>query len=140
MAPPSSSSNPDVEALLELADRPRVQGWTMASALTRYAQPRPALVGQVWEVMRRVLWSLGPGAESAAAEGQGDVAAAVLEAATRLDALGDVLATWAVDRAVDMPDAEVEAAVQEVNGLLDGAGVPHEPREGPPRGRGGRGV
>jgi hypothetical protein len=140
MAPPSGSSTPDVEALLELADRPRVEGWTMASALTRYAQPRPELVGQVWEAMRRVLWALGPGAESAAAEGQGDVAAAVLEAATRLDALGDVLATWAVDRAGDLPDAEVATAVEEANEVLDAAEVPHEPREGPPRGRAGRGV
>lgn len=127
------AEDPEVEALRELADRPRQQGWTMAAALTRYAQPRPELVGQVWEAMRRVLWALGD-------DGPADQRDVVVQAANRLDGLGDVLVAWAVERGESLPDAEVTSVVQEVGEALEAAGVPHEPREPPPRGRAGRGV
>lgn len=136
----------------------------MASGLMRYAQPRAALVAQVWQELRRVQWSLREGSELVASEGpsllaraqeqrseagqagaapssardQQERLVAVLRAAMDLDELGDVIATWAVDRAGERPDAQVEQVVQRVAELLDAAEVPHEPREGPPRGRGSR--
>lgn len=149
-----------IDALRELPDRLRADGWSMAAALTRYAQPQPELVGALWQEIRRVLWSLQAGSELLEADGAelleraraeaardeapgaaGDRAAlvvAVLRAALALDELGDVLVAWGVDRAGERPDAEVEAAVQEVGELLDAAGVPHEPRPGPAGGRGQR--
>ena len=132
----------------------------MASGLTRYAQPQPALVVRVWEQMRRVLWSLNAGSELLESDGEqllaratsdGDAAGStpgdrtdllvvVLRAAAQLDALGDVVVAWAVKGGDERPDAEVESVVRDVEQLLDAAGVPHEPREGPPPGRARRGV
>ena len=133
MAPPEAAEAP----LEELVERPRLEGWTMASALTRYAQPQAELVGQVWQELRRVLWCLHAGSDLPA-----PVQEAVERAAHELDALGDVLVAWAVRGGPDRPDEQVAAAVREVAQGLDEAGVPHEPREGPPRGggRAGRGV
>lgn len=160
MTSPIGSSSPELTELLELADRPRAQGWSFAASLTRYAQPRPELSVAIWRELRRVLWSLREGSDRLEADGpelltrardegsarpassgdQDDLLVAVLRGALELDALADVLVAWAAERAVERPDAQVEAMVHEVAQLLDEAGVPHEPRGGPPRGRGGRGV
>lgn len=162
MPPADDADAADAEATLErlheLPDRLRADGWSMAAALTRYAQPQPELVGHLWEELRRVLWSLQAGSELLDTDGAelleraGAEAArrtepgpaedrrgrmvAVLRAALALDELGDLLVAWGVDRAGERPDAQVEAAVRQVGELLDAAGVPHEPRPGPPGGRG----
>jgi len=137
--------------LLALVERPRVQGWSMASALARFAQPQPVLVSRVWTSLRRVLWSLHAAEERLGAEGPAlwaqagepdeptDALVAVLRSAIELDAMGDVLATWAVDRSGVRPDDRVTEVVEDVEARLDAAGVPHEPREGPPRGGEGLG-
>lgn len=156
----ASEAEAALDQLSELPERLRAEGWSMAAALTRYAQPQPELVGALWQEIRRVLWSLQAGselldvdgagllerarvleeaqAEPEAADDRQALMVAVLRAALALDELGDVLVAWGVDRAGERPDAQVEATVRQVAGVLDAAGVPHEPREGPPDRRGQR--
>jgi hypothetical protein len=61
----------------------------------------------------------------------------VLAAAIDLDALGDAVATWAVDRAGERPDASIDDAVERISRRLAEFGVPEE--AAPPRGVRGRG-
>ena len=65
----------------------------------------------------------------------GDVLVGLLGAAAQLDALGDTLAAWAVDRTGPSPEATVDAATTEVERRLDELGVPREERERPPGAR-----
>ncbi len=65
------------------------------------------------------------------ASGSDALVVEVLRAASRLDDLGDVLASWAVDRAERRPDTEVDEVVVEVARRLDELGVARE--EAPPR-------
>lgn len=125
----------------------------MAAALCRLAQPQPALVARIWASIRRVLWSVQAAADRLDHEGaelwaqarEEDDADAeplvqVLRSAIELDSIGDALATWAADVSGERPDAQAAEALDRIEARLDTAGVPHEPREGPPRGRAGRGV
>lgn len=125
----------------------------MASALCRLAQPQPALVARIWASIRRVLWSVQAAAERLDRDGaqlwaqaraeedaDADPLVQVLRSAIELDSLGDALATWAADVSGERPDAQAAMTLDHIEARLDAAGVPHEPREAPPRGRAGRGV
>ncbi len=143
--------DPELARLVDLAERPRTHDWSLRATLVRYAQPEPQRVNDILDVVRRVDWALGK--QSAVIEDESpallntlggdssiDVDAHVvdlLRAAKELDHLGDVLATWAVDRAGERPDAEVDRVINRVAQQLDALGVPREDRSGPPRGRRG---
>jgi hypothetical protein len=140
----------ELARLIDFAERPRTQDWSLRAALVRYAQPEPQRVNDLLDLVRRIEWALGQ--QSAVIERDGpelwaaiqhDTAAGesdpylvgVLQAAREVDMLGDLLATWAVDRAGPRPDAQVDAVVRDVGPRLDMLGVPREERP-PPRSRG----
>lgn len=135
--------------LVDLSERPRVDDWSLRAALVRYAQREPERVSAVLEVVRRIEAVLHPQAKVLAKEGPQtwDAVTAgtpgpmpdLLRAMQPLDALGDRLAAWAVDRAGDPPDAEVDRVVASVTARLDELGVPREQRERPPPGARRRG-
>jgi hypothetical protein len=140
---------PELARLVDLAERPRDEDWSLRAALVRYAQPQPVRASAVVEVVRRiegvlrskakVLERQGPAVWAAlAAAGDGDVDAqlvGVLRAAAELDRLGDLLAGWAVDRRPPRPDGAVDEVIADVAARLDALGVPREDGSGrPPRG------
>jgi hypothetical protein len=59
----------------------------------------------------------------------------LLRAAAQLDALGDTLAGWAVDRSGSDPGASVDATTIAVAQHLDDLGIAREERERPPGAR-----
>ena len=129
----------ELEQLLDAAERPRVDGWSLRAALTRYAQPQPQRASAILELVRRIESALRPHARALSGSMDG-VAAEVLElleALVELDRLGDVLATWAVARAGERPDAAVDEVVGDVTARLERLGVHREARtrpSGPRRG------
>jgi hypothetical protein len=143
---------PELARLLDFAERPRVDDWSLRAALVRYAQPEPARVAQILELVRRIDAALGTHRARLESEGDAIWAAVVddsaaanspdatlvglLGTAAQIDRLGDLLATWAVERAGDRPDAEVDAVITDVTGALDALGIPREERTAPPRRRG----
>jgi hypothetical protein len=140
----------ELAQLIDFAERPRMQEWSMRAALVRYAQPQPQRVSDILELVRRTEWALNK--QSAVIEREGDELWSALERGTggpdafvigllrvarELDRLGDVLATWAIDRGShDPPDAEVDEVVEAVAQQLDTLGVPDEERPPGPRDRG----
>ncbi|MEO7556354.1 MAG: hypothetical protein ABIV94_07090 [Acidimicrobiales bacterium] len=149
---PAPLEPPELARLVDFAERPREGDWSLRSALTRYAQPQPERVSQVLELVRRIelalrsyaevvdrdgplLWQvLGSGATPE--PGPSAIVIGVLQAAAELDRLADLLASWAVDRAVNRPDAAVDAVVIDITQRLDALGVAREERQRPPaRGR-----
>ena len=138
----------ELARLLDTAERPRAEGWSLRAALTRYAQPQRA--SAVIELLRRLEAVLRPHTQrfekegpeiwaAVEAEDDGDPVAGILRALQQLDALGDVLATWAVDRAGERPDDQVDATVAALTVRLEELGVPREERTGPPPGARRRG-
>lgn len=139
----------DDAQVIEYAERPRVDDWSLRAALVRYAQPEPARAGAVLELVRRTDGALKPyhrllerSPELAAVDPDDDGSLATLEEPARqavallavarvLDQLGDVLATWASERSDDRPDAEVDALARQAFGMLGALGVERETR--PPR-------
>jgi hypothetical protein len=149
---PAEIAPPELAHLVDFAERPRLQEWSLRAALVRYAQPEPQRVSDVLDVVRRIEWVLtkqrgilerdGESCWSALVKG-GDgpdaFVVGVLRAAQAVDDLGEVLATWAVDRnGHEPPDAEVDRVVSEVAQQLDALGVPRE--EPRPPGQRNRGV
>lgn len=143
---------PELAQLLDFAERPRVQGWSLRSALVRYAQADPVRVSQVLELVRRIeaawqphtkllvqqgpeVWATLDGGPPPDAEPQA-LLVGLLGAARDLDEMADRVAAWAVDRSPDRPDAVVDAAVADVTKRLDAMGVAREERQGPPPRRG----
>jgi hypothetical protein len=133
--------------LVDFAERPRVDDWSLRSALVRYAQPEPQRVNDILDLVRRTEWALGKQSATLARDGEdlwaalerGDSSSELIEllrAAQMLDGLGDVLATWAVDRAGERPDAEVDRVTADVTQRLDALGVPRQERPPGPRNRG----
>jgi hypothetical protein len=136
--------------LIDFAERPRVHDWSLRAALVRYAQPEPQRVNDILDLVRRTEWALGRHASVIARDGpalwnalDGDASSTLdadvvglLRAARELDDLGDILASWAVDRAGSPPDADVDRIVADVARRLDALGVPHEERPPGPRNRG----
>jgi hypothetical protein len=143
---PAEIQPPELARLVDFAERPREQDWSLRSALVRYAQPQPQRVNDVLDLVRRVEWVLGKqnavfaregDALWAALDGGGSAPAdlgdlvELLRAAQELDRLGDALATWAVDISRDRPDAEVDRVIADVGQRLDALGVPREERPPP---------
>ncbi|HET9730530.1 MAG TPA: hypothetical protein VFR41_13950 [Acidimicrobiia bacterium] len=135
--------------LVDFAERPRVEDWSLRAALVRYAQPEAQRASNVLEVLRRVDHALathasavgatGPQLWDALSDGSGDADAflvGVLRAAQQLDHLGETLATWAVEYGSARPNNEVDRVVAEVTHQLDALGVPREERPPGPRNRG----
>jgi hypothetical protein len=111
----------------DYTERPRPPaGWSLRSALTRYAQGQPQRVSDLLEVVRRIQF----GASKVDADLQPCIA--------EIEAVADLLAVWAADPWVAYrPDAEVDAVISSVAAQLDALGVPVEERPPrPPRGRG----
>jgi hypothetical protein len=141
---------PELASLLDLAERPRVEDWSLRAALVRYAQPEPERVGALLNLVRRAESALRPHSKFiekngpavwSAVSGQGgdDVdpfIVEVLRAMTELDKLGDAVATWAVGRKGERPDAAVDAVTNAVAARFGELGVAHEE---PPRPSGRRG-
>ena len=130
-------ASPEVAALVEFAERPRIDDWSLRAALTRYAQPHPARVGNLLELVRRIEFALHPHlkallkADDVPPELEG-----LLAAAAEIDRLGDLLAAWAADPSAERPDGAVDAVIADVTRRLGDLGVPREERQRPPRSRG----
>ena len=142
---------PELARLLDFAERPRVQDWSLRAALTRDAQSRPQRVGALLELVRRIEFAVRPHLKAIEREGathwnalqsgDGDdsvdpFALGLLQAMVELDRVGDEVARWAADpRAIEYPDAAVDAAITDVARRLEALGVPREQRPGPSRQR-----
>src|SRR5262245_38042078 len=109
---PAEIEPPELARLVDFAERPRTRDWSLRSALVRYAQPEPQRVNDILELVRRVDAALGKSTAKLNRDGPAFWDAlehddsgpdayvlGVLHAARKLDTLGEVLATWAVDRA-----------------------------------------
>ena len=142
---------PELGRLLDFAERPRTDDWSLRAALTRYAQPQPQRVSDVLEVVRWIEFAIRPqltaigrdGAavwqalESAQAGGPTTPVVELLRLMVELDGLGDVLAAWAANpKATERPDNAVDTVVGDVARQLEQLGVPREERQRPPRQRG----
>jgi hypothetical protein len=143
---------PQLARLIDFAERPRIEDWSLRAALVRYAQPEPERVSRIVELVRRIEWALGSHRRVIERAGQeiwsalqGDAdrtgsyveVVALLDVTSELDRLGDILAEWAVDLVGERPNAAVDAVTEAVARRLDELGVPwEEQRPGPPRRRG----
>ena len=142
---PAEVEPPELAALLDYAERPRASGWSLRAALTRYAQPQPQRASDLIESMRRtefglpahlkdverngpVVWAALQGGDAA---GVDEHVLGLLRVLQDLDRVGDVVADWAVERAGERPDGEVEAAAAAASARLDELGVAHEERPRP---------
>jgi hypothetical protein len=149
---PADIEPPALARLVDFAECPRTEDWSLRAALVRYAQPQPQRVNDLLDLVRRTEWALGRHAAVLQREGEalwdaleGDVVPTdreqaqvvnLLRVAMEFARIGDVLAGWAVDISGDRPDAAVDATIKEVGARLEALGVPHEERP-PPRQRGG---
>jgi hypothetical protein len=137
--------------LVDFAERPRTEDWSLRAALVRYAQPQPQRVDDLLDVVRRTEFAIaqhtrllrGDGAALWAALDGGPATDAehahligLLRVARELDDLGDVLAGWARDVSIERPDAAVDAVTTRVAARLDELGVPREEPRPPGRQRG----
>jgi hypothetical protein len=144
----------ELAELVDFAERPRQDDWSLRSALVRFAQPQPQRVEELLDLVRRTDWALGKQralleregyeiwdalSRARTSSGSEDFVhvVGVLRAAKELDALGDVVATWAVDISHARPDEEVDRVIEEVGAQLETLGVPHEDRRPPPSRRRG---
>jgi hypothetical protein len=129
---------PELAALVEFAERPRTDDWSLRAALTRYAQPHPQRVGNLLELVRRIEFVLRPQVKALEKEGTdpSPALAGLFAAAAEIDRLGDLLAAWAADPTKERPDDAVDAVVADVTRRLDDLGVPREERQRPTRSRG----
>lgn len=142
---------PELARLVDFAERPRVGGWSLRSALVRYAEGQPVRVSRLLELVRRieaavhahgkalardgpVLWpAVSDG--KAPASGPAGFLVELLATLALLDDLADELAAWADDRSRARPDDAVDAAIAEVARRLDALGVAREQPQRPPRRR-----
>jgi hypothetical protein len=140
----------ELAQLLDFAERPHTENWSLRAALVRYAQPQPQRVNDLLELVRRIQGALGAQSTTLQRDGgeiwdalerdtpPADVAPLVelLGAAREIDRLGDVLAEWAVDISRPRPDGAVDAVIADVAGRLERLGIPPEERVPPRRSRG----
>ena len=147
---PAEIEPAELAQLVDFAERPHTQNWSLRAALVRYAQPQPQRVTDLLTLVRRIQAALH--AESAVLQRDGeriwdalehdarpeDVAPLVelLDAAREIDRLGDELAEWAVDISRPRPDDSVDAVIADVAGRLEHLGIAHEERIPPRRARG----
>jgi hypothetical protein len=149
-AVPAELTPPELALLVDFSERSRANDWSLRSALVRYAQPHPERVEALLDLTRRLEFAIGKHSKVLAKHGDdvwlalqsgGDADADIkdvvelLQVARTIDALGDVLATWAGDRSGPQPDAAVDALIAQAASELDALGVPHEEGQRP-RGRG----
>lgn len=136
----------ELAALVDVAECPRAENWSLRAALTRYAQPQPMRVSRLLDPVRRLEAALaqhtdllrrhGPALWAAleagddAVDGLDDSALvlALLRTAAEIDRVGDLLAEWAVSRSTPRPDDAVDAVTVEMNDRLDALGVAREER------------
>ncbi len=141
----------ELAGLIDYAERPRVDDWSLRAALTRYAQPQPQRVGDLLELVRRIEFAMashrkvieGEGAElwrAVQADGAPttDPLLGMLLVMVELDRLGDLLAAWAADPTLERPDDAVDVVTTDVARRLDELGIPREERQPPTRRRGDR--
>jgi hypothetical protein len=145
---PAEIAPPELAQLVDFAERPRVEDWSLRAALVRYAQPQPQRAGDILDNIRRIDFALGKQTATLEREGPAlwaaldddenadDLLVGVLRCARQLDALGERLAVWASEYPDARPDDEVDRVVRDVAGALDALGVPREERPPGPRNRG----
>ena len=147
---PADIEPPELARLVDLAERPRADNWSLRAALTRYAQGQPQRVSDVLELVRRIDAAVRPHLKAIARDGAAlwealqagdgandtDPVIGLLGCMAELDRLGDALAVWAADPSGDRPDAEVDAVTADVARRLEELGIPREERQRPPRQRG----
>ena len=146
--------------LIDYAEAERAGGWSLRSALVRYAQPEPVRAGAVLELIRRLDAALAPHRSKIEKPGAGqlldeqarqwkrepfaagDAAVPLLGVAIELDELADEFVAWALDITQPRPTDAVDQRCRRIAGLLDELGVPTESRDPSewPRGRNARGV
>jgi hypothetical protein len=153
---PAEIEPPELARLIDYAERPRVDDWSLRAALTRYAQPQPQRASDVYELVRRIEYVTRPQLSTIARAGDdiwralhtdgpsgpsgpADPVVELLRVMTGLDRLGDVLAEWAADPSHERPDAAVDAATRAAGRRLEELGVPREPRPTRPPRSSGRG-
>ena len=130
---------PELARLVDFAERPRVKDWSLRAALVRYAQPEPQRVEALLEVVRRIEYVLakntkrfersGPDIWSAVeVGGDDDQLVSLLRVARDVDALGDIVAAWAVARKGGRPDDDVDRITRDAARRLDELGIPREER------------
>lgn len=144
---PADVEPAELAQLLDFAERPHAENWSLRAALVRYAQPQPQRVNDILELVRRIQGALG--AQSASLQRDGETVwdalehdarpveiaplVELLDAAREVDRLGDALAEWAVDISRPRPDDAVDAVVADVAGRLERLGIPREERTPPKR-------
>jgi hypothetical protein len=148
---PADLEPPALARLVDFAERPRIENWSLRASLVRYAQPEPQRVNDILDLVRRVEWALGKQSSAlarhgpevwdaleggAAGDGELELVVGVLRVARELDELGDTLAAWAVDIRGARPDAAVDGVIADVAQRLDALGIPREERPPPARSRG----
>lgn len=137
----------ELALLVDFAERPRLDDWSLRSAVVRYAQPQPVRASRVLDCVRRTegalhahgrllqsdgheLWNALQSDGAASDAAHGDVVR-LLEVAATLDRLGDLLASWAARWPAPRPDDEIDAVTAEVEARLNRLGVA---ADGPPPG------
>ena len=150
LAVPAEVEPAELAQLIDFAERPHTENWSLRAALVRYASPQPQRVNDLLELVRRIQRELD--AQSATLQRDGeeiwaalehdtrspDVAPLVelLDAAKEIDRLGDALAAWAIDISRPRPDDVVDAVIADVAGRLDRLGIPRDERVPPRQSRG----
>ncbi len=139
---------PELAALVDFAERPRIGDWSLRSALVRYAQPEPERSSRILDLVRRIEWALQPHLKLLGTDGPALWAALsagttpsgpagfvveLLAAMRELDAVGDVLARWADDRSTPRPDDDVDRLVADVATRVERLAIPPQERVRPPR-------
>jgi hypothetical protein len=137
---------PELARLLDFAERPRLDDWSLRAALVRYAQPEPQRVEALLESIRRTGFALARNNKTFEREGAGIWArflagedeglVALLRVASEIDSLGDALAEWAVHPETSRPDGDVDRVTADTSARLDALGIPREERPPGPRNRG----
>jgi hypothetical protein len=142
----------ELAQLIDFAERPHTENWSLRAALVRYASPQPQRVNDLLELVRRIQGELDAQSTTLRQDGDKiwaalehdtqspDIALAplveLLDAAKEIDRLGDALAAWAVDISRPRPDDAVDAVIADVAGRLDRLGIAREERVPPRRSRG----
>jgi hypothetical protein len=140
----------ELAQLIDFAERPHTENWSLRAALVRYASPQPQRVNDLLELVRRIQAALDAQSTILQRDGEKiwaaleqderppDIAALVelLDAAQEIDRLGDALAVWAVDFSRPRPDDTVDAVIADVAARLDRLGIPREERVPPRQSRG----
>ncbi len=147
---PAEVEPAELAQLIDFAERPHTENWSLRAALVRYTSPQPQRVNDLLELVRRIQGALDAQSTTLQRDGEEiwsalehdtrspDIAPLVelLDAAKEIDRLGDALAAWAVDISRPRPDDAVDAVIADVAGRLDRLGIPRDERAPPRQSRG----